>query len=134
MPNHTASRLIIGVGLVVVAATSVLAVRWAIDETLTRHTEVDPDSWLAVTIRAERHNAAEHEEEELVEALATMCQLEVNGRVADDSLRPLGHSRYTFVVRPSLDEADQQQLEGCMEDFRIDHFLADVELMEHHGS
>ena len=107
------------------------AVQWAVDETLTRHTPVDPGSHLIVVVRAERHDAAEHGEADLVEAVMDLCQLEVGGSVEEGDAVALGASRYRFVLHPSLDEADQRQLRGCVEDLRIDHFLATVEEMAH---
>jgi hypothetical protein len=132
MGGPYAGRLVAVVGVVVVFGLGALGARWAFEETLSRHSEMDPASWLGVTIQAARHDAAEHDEEELVEAMTTMCQLEVNGRVDDDTMEVLGEGRYSFEVHPSLDEADRQQFEGCIEDLRIDHFRAVVEDMEHH--
>ena len=108
------------------------AVQWAVDETLTRHTPVDPGSHLIVVVRAERHDAAEHGEADLVEAVMDLCQLEVGGSVEEGDAVALGRDLGTgSCSRPSLDEADQRQLRGCVEDLRIDHFLATVEEMAH---
>ena len=116
---------------VVLAVGAGFTVQWAVDETLTRHAPVDPGSHLVVVVRAERHDAAEHGEADLVEAVMDLCQLEVGGSVEEGDALALGESRYRFVLRPSLDEADQRQLRGCVEDLRIDHFLATVEEMAH---
>ena len=61
-----------------------------------------------------------------------LCQLEVGGSVEEGDARG---ARATSLPgscsRPSLDEADQRQLRGCVEDLRIDHFRATVEEMAH---
>ena len=124
------------VGAVVVALVLValfgLMVKWAVDNTLTRHEEVAPGSSLVLTIRGEREDDAEHERHELVEALVTMCQLEVNSVVDSDSIRTVDEDRgiYSATFQPALDKADQRQLRGCLEDLRIDHFRAWVQSME----
>ena len=116
-----------------VVAGGAVAVRWAVDNTLTRHSEVAAGSSLVVRLRGERQSAAEHAEEELVEAVVAMCQLEVGGAVDPDSLRLVDDDRdlYEVVFEPSLDASDQRQLRGCLEDLRIDHFRATVVAMEH---
>jgi len=109
------------------------AVHWAVDNTLTRHAEVEEGSTMVVTLRSHRQSAAEHDEAELVEAVVAMCQLEVGGGADPGSLVLVDDDRdlYQVVFTPSLDTADQRQLRGCLEDLRIDHFRATVESMEH---
>jgi hypothetical protein len=123
------------VALVLVAVVG-LGVKWALDNTLTRHQPVDPASSLLLTLRVERQSAAEHDEEELVEAVVEICHLEVGSRPVDDSLVLVDDERdlYTVTFRPSLDRADQRQLRGCLEDLRIDHFRTWVQSMEHRSS
>jgi hypothetical protein len=123
------------VALVLVAVVG-LGVKWALDNTLTRHQPVDPASSLLLTLRVERQSAAEHDEAELVEAVVEICHLEVGSRPVDDSLVLVDDERdlYTVTFRPSLDRADQRQLRGCLEDLRIDHFRTWVQSMEHRAS
>ncbi|HEY6531067.1 MAG TPA: hypothetical protein VIY72_02100 [Acidimicrobiales bacterium] len=123
------------VALLLVAVVG-LGVKWALDNTLTRHQPVDPDSGLLVTVRVERQSQAEHDEGELVEALFQLCHLEVGSTVVDDSVVLVDDDRdlYTAQFRPSLDRADQRQLRGCLEDLRIDHFRAWVQTMEHQAT
>jgi hypothetical protein len=123
------------VALVLVAVVG-LGVKWALDNTLTRHQPVDPASSLLLTLRVERQSAAEHDEAELVEAVVEICHLEVGSRPVDDSLVLVDDERdlYTVTFRPSLDRADQRQLRGCLEDLRIDHFRTWVQSMEHRSS
>ena len=79
---------LLGMGLVVVA------VRWAVDNTLTRHAEVEPGSSLVVTIHGERQSSAEHDEAELVEAVVEGYR--VRGRHGTKG----GGARYKAVPRP----------------------------------
>ena len=128
------------IGSLVVAIVLVgvvgLGVKWALDNTLTRHRAVDPASSLLVTVRVERQSAAEHDEAGLVESLFQLCHLEVGSSVASDSLVLVDDDSdtYSMVFRPSLDRADQRQLRGCLEDLRIDHFRAWVQSMEHRAT
>ncbi len=110
----------------------VVAVRWAVDNTLTRHAEVEPGSSLLVTIHGERQSSAEHDEAELVEAVVAICQLEVGGKVDPDSLRLVDDDADLYQVEftPSLDTSDRRQLKGCIQDVRIDHFKASIVSME----
>jgi hypothetical protein len=123
------------VAAVLVAAVG-LGVKWALDNTLTRHDAVDPASHLVVTVRVERHSQAEHDEADLTEALFQLCRLEVGARVVPGSVALVDDERDLYVARfePSLDRADQRQLRGCLEDLRVDHFRAWVQTMEHRGS
>jgi hypothetical protein len=120
------------VALVLVALFG-LMVKWAVDNTLTRHEAVDPGSSLVLTLRAERQSAAEHGEDAQVEAILAMCQLEVGATTAPDTFALVDDDRnlYSIEFHPSLDKADQRQLRGCIEDLRIDHFRAWVQSMEH---
>lgn len=125
----------LAVAVLVVALVGV-ATRWAVDNTLTRHSEMDPGSRMALTVRAERQSSAEHDEQELVEAVVAICQLEVGGIADPDSLRLVDDERdiYEVVFEPALDAADRRQLKGCIQDVRVDHFLASVVSMEPIGS
>lgn len=118
---------------IVLVALFGIAVKWAVDNTLTVHSSVDPDSSLVLTVRGERQSAAEHAEGELVEAIVASCQLEVGATADPDTLQLVDADQglYEVVFHPSLDAADQRQLRGCLEDLRIDHFRAWVQSMEH---
>ena len=113
--------------LVVVAAVAVVAAR---EGTMSRHRTMPPDSTMEVVVEAER-NVGYTGLEELVVALFQVCQLEVAtdpvGAPARDG------DRFTFVVRPALDDTDRRQLHGCIEDARIDHLQAGVVHMRRLG-
>jgi hypothetical protein len=125
----------IAVAVLVVALVAV-GVRWAVDNTLSRHTDAVPGSTMVLTLRGERQSAAEHDEAELVEAVVAMCQLEVGGMADPDSLRLVDDDRdlYEVVFAPALDDSDRRQLKGCIQDLRIDHFRATVVAMEQRGA
>jgi hypothetical protein len=120
---------------VLLVALVALGVRWAVDNTLSRHTDDVPGSTMVLTLRGERQSAAEHDEAELVEAVVAMCQLEVGGAADPDSLRLVDDDRdlYEVVFTPALDDSDRRQLKGCVQDLRIDHFRATVVAMEQRG-
>ena len=95
------------------------------DATMTRHDDVEAGSTLEVELTISMRSGVEAREEEIAEALVVVCQLEVRGGVVED-LEALDDSRYRFVMTPGLDEADRNQLTGCLQDMRIDHVLANV--------
>lgn len=121
---------------VLLVALVAIATRWAVDNTLSRHSDPVPGSSMVLTLRGERQSAAEHDEAELVEAVVAMCQLEVGGLADPDSIVLVDDDRdlYEVVFAPDLDDSDRRQLRGCIEDLRIDHFLASVVSMEPRGS
>jgi hypothetical protein len=58
------------------------------------------------------------------DALVRTCGTEVGGQ--PDAVRPVGDDRFAFDVRPALDDADERQLKGCLEDTIVDNILARV--------
>ena len=40
--------------------------------------------------------------------------------------RPLGDGRFEASLVPALDETNQRQLRGCLEDWTLDHLKVDV--------
>jgi hypothetical protein len=100
------------------------------DRTLSRHDDIPAGSALVVEMTIATRSGVEAEDGEIVEALVVACQLEVRSSVETDSIETIGHNRFRFVMRPSLDESDRRQLTGCLQDFRIDNVLANVVSME----
>ena len=125
------SRSAIGgaLGALVVAGLLAAGAWWLRSETQTVHDEVQPDSALVVELTADRSSEAEAPLPVMVEGLVRYCQLEIGGRIGDESLRQVDDDRFRFVVRPGLDAADQDQLAGCLQDWTVDHLLADVDGM-----
>jgi hypothetical protein len=103
------------------------------NETLTRHDKVDPRSTLRVEMTVAARGA-EAEEASLALSLISLCQVEVAAGLVPGSFSPEGPHRYAFVMTPSLDDADRKQLHGCLQDMRLDHFLAHVVDMTHRPS
>ena len=101
------------------------------DTMLSRHDDVPDGSELVVEMLISTRGAVEADTQEIAQALAVACQLEVRGNVVPGSIETIDDSRYRFVVRPSLDRTDRHQLRGCIQDLRIDGVLADVVSMEH---
>jgi hypothetical protein len=115
---------LIGVGIAVVA---VVMLR---DATLSTHQEVDPDSRIELVLHV-RTNSAEAGQtvDEMAEAQLLTCRLEVSS----DPITPLedlGDGQFRVVLSPSMDETDQRQFRGCLEDWVIDHVQADVVRLE----
>lgn len=119
-------RLIQAAVLVAVAVGVFFGGATLMDHTLSRHEDVAPDSELVVELTVATRSGVEGDNEEIAEALALACQLEVRSKVVPDSLEVLDDNRYRFVMRPTLDDSDRRQLIGCLQDFHIDNVLANV--------
>lgn len=109
-----------GAGLILATA----ALFFIREATITRNLPVDADSTMEIVLRIHTNDErAEHRT--LAEALFSVCQLQVDAtRVAGPA--PRGDGTFGFRLRPTLDESDRRQLEGCIEDARIDHVQGDV--------
>lgn len=111
---------VIGLALGVVG---VLALREA---TLSTHTADDPDTQVAVVVRARTEDAEPGQSPaEMVEALLLTCRLEVTADVVGP-IEDEGDGRYRAVLQPALDDTDERQMRGCVEDWTIDHLRVDV--------
>jgi hypothetical protein len=115
------------VGLAV-GVVAVLALREA---TLSTHEPVDPGSAAEVVFDAEvRHRERGQTLDEMAEALVITCRLEVSSDPVTEVERvpdPDGdHDRYRVVLEPALDETNERQFRGCMEDWTLDQLHADV--------
>ncbi len=121
------ARAVLGVLLLAAAVAGIDLVR---DKTLTRHEPERRGTALLVEVTATARDGAEEDEAGLAEALASLCRLEVPASLAPGSFESLGDHRYRFLLVPDLDTADARQFHGCIQDLRIDHFLARVSSME----
>lgn len=120
-----------GAGRAVVALLAAVVVGagtwWLRGETMSTHVDIDPDSRLAVVVDVDRHRAeAGHTLAEMVQATVLTCRLEVRRADIVEPPEPVAEGRFRVVLQPSLDDADQVQLEGCLEDWKVDHLLVDV--------
>ena len=117
--------------VVVVAVIAVGSVHVLREATMTRHTEMPPESYLVVSGTAEVRSAS-HDTETLLLALVSECVVEANpgarmrGFAEDDGA-------FSFEVTPALDDPDRRQLQGCLEDFRVSGLLANVDEMDLRG-
>ena len=106
------------------AAATVGAIVALRETTMTRHTPVDPSTEMEVVLHASSN--VEHASlGEMVEALFATCQLEVATNPTGPPT-PLGGATYLLTMSPALDESDQRQLVGCLEDAMLDRLQASV--------
>ena len=113
------------VGLAI-GVVGVLALREA---TLSTHEAVDARETRLV-LSGETKGGEEHQTlSEMVEAQVLTCRLEVESDLAGPIER-LGHGRYRAVLVPALDDSNQRQFRGCLEDWVIDGVQLDVERLD----
>ena len=108
-------------------AIGVLAVVALREATLSTHESVSPDSRIEVVVAA-RVKGGERGQtlEEMVEAQLVACRLEVSSDLVGEIEPEHDGRHFHAVLRPSMDETDQRQFRGCLEDWRIDQFQLDV--------
>jgi hypothetical protein len=96
------------------------------EATLSTHQPVDPGTEAIVLLDAEvKGSEPGQTRDEAVDAMVDMCRLEV-GRSDPEQIDHLGGGRYRVVLRPGMDQTNQRQLRGCLEDWQIDHLRIDV--------
>lgn len=124
------ARLLLGVVGIVVGVAAVFALKEA---TLSTHHRVDPRSSAVVTLEAKtKGNERGQTAHEMVESLMLVCRLEVANEdlvgelQAIEEVEDRGSGIYAATLRPALDETNQRQLRGCLEDWSIDHIRIDV--------
>ncbi|HKA92398.1 MAG TPA: hypothetical protein VKE97_01245 [Acidimicrobiia bacterium] len=111
---------IVGLGVGVVA---VLLLREA---TLSTHEHVNGRQ-TGLVLSAETKGGEENQTlSEMVQAQVLTCRLEVESDVIGPIER-MGKGRYRAVLQPALDDTNQRQFRGCLEDWVIDHVKIDVE-------
>ena len=110
--------------VVLVAALTVGAIVALRETTMSRHTPVDVDTEMELVLHASS-NVEEADLGELVEALFATCQLEVATNPTGPPT-PLGDGTFLLGMSPALDESDQRQLVGCLEDAVLDRLQASV--------
>jgi hypothetical protein len=105
----------------------VLALREA---TLSTHEEVVGAREVKLVVHAETNSGEPSQTlPEMVEAQLLACRLEVNSDV-DGPIESLGDGRFRAVLVPAMDETDQRQFRGCLEDWIVDHLQLNVEELE----
>ncbi len=114
---------VVGLGIGVVG---VLALREA---TLSTHEAVAARETRLVLSGETKGGEENQTLSEMVEAQVLTCRLEVESDLAGPIER-LGNGRYRAVLVPALDESNQRQFRGCLEDWIIDHVQLDVEALD----
>jgi hypothetical protein len=120
--KRAAQLALAAVGLVV----GVIAVLSLKEATLSTHRKVTEADRTVIVLHASVHGE-EHRQtlNETVEAVLVACRLEVSSDLEADP-RPLGDGRFEASLVPALDETNQRQLRGCLEDWTLDHLKVDV--------
>ena len=122
----TAKRLgVIALG-VVGLGVGVVAVLLLREATLSTHEKVDARATRLVLSGETKGGEENQTLTEMVEAQVQTCRLEVESDVSGPIER-LGHGRYRAVLEPALDDTNQRQFRGCLEDWVIDHVKIDVQ-------
>jgi hypothetical protein len=105
-----------------VVAVSVIALREA---AMSVHEETEAGSRTEIVLRGSS-NSDDMPLEQRVQALFQVCQLEVHSVLEPDGFRRVDGDEFSFVVAPALDDSDERQLHGCLEDAVVDHVQARV--------
>lgn len=118
----TPVRLLLGAVGLAVGIVAVLALREA---TLSTHESV-AGSGMELIVSAKTKSGERNQTlPEMVEAQVLACRLEVTSDL-DGPIEPLGDRRFRAVLTPAMDETNQRQFRGCVEDWVIDHVQLDV--------
>jgi hypothetical protein len=132
--GHIALRVGLGAIGLVVGVAAVLALREA---TLSTHQPVAPDSQTEVVVESETDHAERGQTvTEMTQAIMQTCRLEVSSDIVgeiepvetagDPSLDEDQQGVFRAVLQPALDETNERQFRGCLEDWTIDQLLVDV--------
>jgi hypothetical protein len=97
------------------------------ETTMTRHEAVPPDSRLVVEFTVSSRGVDEDRAAQLTDAAFRACALQTAGGIVA-TLERVG-DRYVGVLRPTLDDPNQRQFRGCLQDIRVQHLLLNVKEM-----
>jgi hypothetical protein len=115
--------ILLGVIGIILGLVGIGAVR---DATQSTHTQMDPASRIEVIVEADIHRGEVGQSiDEIVEAQIVTCRLEVHSDVVAE-IESLGNDRFRAILSPTMDNTDQRQFRGCLEDWIIDHVRLDV--------
>lgn len=119
------SRNLAGMVAAIVVVVGVVLLR---EQTMTRHQPGVPGTATEVIVSAAtRNNEPASTVTELTQALVSTCRLEVDAEPISELERLSSEDhRYRLVLAPALDEFDERQLHGCLEDARINHLQLKV--------
>lgn len=111
----------------VVAALMVIGVLVLRERTMTRHEPRVPGTATEIVVEAATNARAASTTTEFTRALIGICRLEVDAELVSEPERVSDqHHRYRLVLAPALDEFDERQIHGCLEDARVNHLQLEV--------
>lgn len=116
----------------VALALAAVGVQKLAEATMTRHSRTHPMSKLEVVVHADTKRYSPYTLEEMTSSLILTCRLEVKADTFGE-VEELPDDHFRFTIQPALDEADQRQLHGCLEDARIDRLQLGVVSMDERG-
>lgn len=122
----TLRTVLVALAVMVVA---LVGIRLLADAALTTHDYVDPDSQVEIVVRGRVSAQAEYNLPHGVDSLVRFCRLEVGRSALVAPLEQISDDEFRFIFQPALDDADQRQFRGCVNDMTVDHMLASVESM-----
>lgn len=114
---------LIALGCLVLAALGVVKMA---ELTMTRHEAVPAGSRMEVVVEAYTKGHSGFTRLQMSRALFMACRLLTNSAVVEEDFRRLAPDTFRFVLTPALDDSDQRQLRGCLEDARLDQLQLDV--------
>jgi hypothetical protein len=117
------TKILLGAIGFAIGVVMVLLLREA---TLSTHETVDGRGTEVVLFAETKGGEHGQSLDEMVEAQLSNCRLEVSSDV-DGDIENLGEGRYRAVLVPVLDQTNQRQFRGCVEDWLIDHVRIDVQ-------
>jgi hypothetical protein len=121
MNRRRLGRLALGAVGLAIGMIAVLLLREA---TLSTHEAVDARS-TELVVEARSHATEQGQTlDEMVEAQLLQCRLEVTSDF--DEMESLGDRQFRVVLTPALDETNERQFRGCVEDFVIDGLQINV--------
>ena len=62
----------------------------------------------------------------LTRAQVDVCRIKVDSNLVQTGFREIATRTFRFVVTPALNESDQVELAGCLQDLRIQHLQLQV--------
>ena len=114
------------VAAAVAAMLVVIGVLVLRERTMSRHEPRVPGTATEIVVEAAT-NAGAAATTEFTRALVGICRLEVDAELVSEPERVSDqHHRYRLVLAPALDEFDERQIHGCLEDARVNHLQLEV--------
>jgi hypothetical protein len=121
------------VGLAFVGiAVGVLAVFGLREATLSTHQPVAPNSRMELIVSGkQRHPEATQTLAEQIEAQLLACRLEVNSDYVlteenESEVERLPDGTFRTILQPALDQTNEKQFRGCLNDWLLDGVQLDV--------